>query len=79
MEKILLCKLKKRIKVVQITPNRNWFVFDSILKISADLFGNLAVTLSAQFSVKSVKEFRLWLGYGQRRGWGGKERRGKAQ
>jgi hypothetical protein len=30
------------------------------LKISADLFGNLALTLSAQLSFQSVKEFGLF-------------------
>jgi hypothetical protein len=44
-EEILLCKSNKRIKVAQIIPNRYVFY---ILKISADLFGNLALTLSAQ-------------------------------
>jgi hypothetical protein len=44
-EEILLCKSNKIIKIAQIILNK--YVF-CILKISANLFGNLALTLSAQ-------------------------------
>ncbi len=33
------------------------------MKISADIFGNLALTLSAHLSFQSVKEFGLRTGY----------------
>jgi hypothetical protein len=50
-EKIFVCISNKRLKVVQITLSRSVF----LLKISADLFGNLALTLSASCHFKVFK------------------------
>jgi hypothetical protein len=50
IEKILLCKLDKRIKVVQITIVK----YVAYVEKEAELFGNLALTLSAQLSFRNV-------------------------